>query len=195
MLWDVNHVKAPPSQAEPPTPTRRERAQATRRRIIEAALDRFRGQGYAATTMETIAADAGVAVQTVYFTFHTKAELLFAALRVSGGERGDPEEPSERAWFGRVMAATSGARRLALIVELGNEIYRGVSPLMPAVRAGAAIQSVPSERQFTPFWQAKTAIQKPGNPAGCAAASPHPSRFARAAKAPFLITAGDACPT
>jgi AcrR family transcriptional regulator len=139
MLWDVNHVKAPPSQAEPPTPTRRERAQATRRRIIEAALDRFRGQGYAATTMETIAADAGVAVQTVYFTFHTKAELLFAALRVSGGERGDPEEPSERAWFGRVMAATSGARRLALIVELGNEIYRGVSPLMPAVRAAAAV--------------------------------------------------------
>ncbi len=78
-------------------------------------------------------------MQTVYFAFHTKAELLLAALRVAGGERGDPEEPIERAWFGRVMTATSGTRRLALIVELGNEIYRGVSPLMPAVRAAASV--------------------------------------------------------
>jgi AcrR family transcriptional regulator len=139
ILWFVNVVKSSVSRTNHPRPTRRERAQATRRRIIEAALVRFRGQGYAATTMETIASDAGVAVQTVYFAFHTKAELLLAALRVAGGDRGDPEEPVERAWFGRVMAATSGTRRLALIVELGNEIYRGVSPLMPAVRAAASV--------------------------------------------------------
>ena len=89
--------------------------------------------------METIAADAGVAVQTVYFAFHTKAELLLAVVRVAGGRPGDAEEPIERAWFARVMSAPSGTRRLALIVELGNEIYRGVSPLMPAVRAAAAV--------------------------------------------------------
>lgn len=134
----MNAVKSSPRQPDRPGPTRRERAKATRRRIIEAALVRFRGQGYAATTMETIAADAGVAVQTVYFAFHTKAELLLAALKVAGGEHGDPEEPTERDWFGRVMAATSGTRRLALIVELGNEIYRRASPLMPAVRAAAS---------------------------------------------------------
>jgi TetR/AcrR family transcriptional regulator of autoinduction and epiphytic fitness len=112
---------------------------ATRRRIIEASLVRFRGEGYAATTMETIAADAGVAVQTVYFTFHTKAELLLAALTIAGGEPDGPEDPVERVWFDRVMAASSGARRLALIVELGNEIYRRVAPLMPAVRAAASV--------------------------------------------------------
>ena len=112
---------------------------ATRRRIIEASLVRFRGEGYAATTMETIAADAGVAVQTVYFTFHTKAELLLAALTIAGGEPDGPEDPIERVWFDRVMAASSGARRLALIVELGNEIYRRVAPLMPAVRAAASV--------------------------------------------------------
>ena len=112
---------------------------ATRRRIIEASLVRFRGEGYAATTMETIAADAGVAVQTVYFTFHTKAELLLAALTIAGGEPDGPEDPVERFWFDRVMAASSGARRLALIVELGNEIYRRVAPLMPAVRAAASV--------------------------------------------------------
>jgi AcrR family transcriptional regulator len=139
MLPAMNAVKASPLPSDAPGSTRRERAQATRRRIIEAALMRFQGPGYAATTMETIAADAGVAVQTVYFAFHTKAELLLAALKVAGGEHGGPEEPIERAWFGQVMAATSGTRRLALIVEFGNEIYRRVSPLMPAVRAAASV--------------------------------------------------------
>ena len=122
-------------------PSRRERAQATRRRIIEAALARFRDDGYATTTMETIAADAGVAVQTVYFAFHTKAELLLAAVTVAGGDPDAPEDPAERAWFGRVMTAASGARRLALIVELGNEIYWRVAPLMSAVRAAASADS------------------------------------------------------
>lgn len=89
--------------------------------------------------METIAADAGVAVQTLYFTFHTKAALLLAAITIAGGEPDAPENPVDRSWFIDVMAATSGVRRLALVVELGNEIYRRVAPLMPAVHAAAAV--------------------------------------------------------
>src|SRR4029079_4565169 len=72
--------------------TRRERAKATRRRIAVAALARFSQHGYAATTMATIAHDAGVAVQTVYFTFHTKAELLIAALTIAGGGPGAADD-------------------------------------------------------------------------------------------------------
>jgi AcrR family transcriptional regulator len=106
--------------------------------MIEAALARFREEGYAATTMEAIAADAGVAVQTLYFTFHTKAELLLAAVTVAGGDPDAPEDPVERAWFGHVVAAASGARRLALIVELANDIYVRVGPLLPAIRAAAS---------------------------------------------------------
>ena len=78
----------PPAAGSVAKITRRERAKATRRRIAEAALVRFSGQGYAATTMDAIAGDAGVAVQTVYFTFHTKAELLIAALKIAGGGPG-----------------------------------------------------------------------------------------------------------
>jgi TetR/AcrR family transcriptional regulator of autoinduction and epiphytic fitness len=135
----MSDVNPPPRARAHPASSRRERSKATRRRIIEAALQRFREQGYATTTMETIAADAGVAVQTVYFTFHTKAELLLAAMTVAGGESDAPEEPVERAWVGRVMAADSGTRRLALIVEHGNEIYQRVRALIPAVRSAAAI--------------------------------------------------------
>ena len=92
---------------------RRDRAKATRRRIAEAALHRFSEQGYAATTMDAIARDAGVAVQTVYFTFHTKAEVLIASLELAGGEPDSPAVVMERAWVGRVMEAQTGGRRLA----------------------------------------------------------------------------------
>jgi AcrR family transcriptional regulator len=119
--------------------TRRDRAKATRRRIAEAALARFSEHGYAATTMDSIAHDSDVAVQTVYFTFHTKAELLIAALRIAGGGPGAPEDVLARDWISEVLDAPSGPRRLALIVEYGNEIYRRVGPLLPAVQAAASI--------------------------------------------------------
>jgi AcrR family transcriptional regulator len=119
--------------------TRRDRAKATRRRIAEVALARFSEHGYAATTMDSIAHDSDVAVQTVYFTFHTKAELLIAALRIAGGGPGEPEDVLARDWIAEVLDAPSGPRRLALIVEHGNEIYRRVGPLLPAVQAAASI--------------------------------------------------------
>ena len=129
----------PPAAASVVKVTRRERAKATRRRIAEAALTRFSGQGYAATTMDAIAGDAGVAVQTVYFTFHTKAELLIAALKIAGGGPGAAEEVLARDWMAQVVDAPDGPRRLALIVEHGNEIYRRVGPLLPAVHSAASV--------------------------------------------------------
>src|SRR3954463_6887439 len=59
---------------------RSERAEQTRRRIVEAATALFDARGYAATTMEAIAERADVAVETVYSRFRTKANLLGAIL-------------------------------------------------------------------------------------------------------------------
>ena len=129
----------PPATGSVVKITRRERAKATRRRIAEAALARFSGHGYAATTMDAIAQDAGVAVQTVYFTFHTKAELLIAALTIAGGGPGAAEDVLARDWIAEVIDAPTGPRRLALIVEHGNEIYRRVGPLLPAVQSAASV--------------------------------------------------------
>jgi AcrR family transcriptional regulator len=55
---------------------RREQAAETRRRIIAAANDLFVGQGYGQTTVKQVAERAGVAVETVYAAFRTKAALL-----------------------------------------------------------------------------------------------------------------------
>jgi AcrR family transcriptional regulator len=47
-------------------PKREARAAATRQRILDAARGRLTGAGWAGATITSIAADAGVAVQTVY---------------------------------------------------------------------------------------------------------------------------------
>lgn len=117
----------------------RERGIATRRRIAEAAYRLFAEQGYAATTMEAIAQTAGVAVQTVYFTFHTKADVLIEALKIAGGAAGEASQVSAREWFRDVALAPNGARRLALICEHGIDIYRRLAPMLRAVSAAASV--------------------------------------------------------
>jgi len=72
------------------SPRRREQAAATRRQILEAAQRLFEGQGYAATTMAAIAAEAGVALKTVYVAFETKSGLLRALWHLL--LRGDEED-------------------------------------------------------------------------------------------------------
>jgi AcrR family transcriptional regulator len=55
---------------------RRESAEATRRRIIDAAQRLFVEKGYASTSIKEVAASASVAVQTIYWTFGNKAALV-----------------------------------------------------------------------------------------------------------------------
>ena len=55
---------------------RDERAQVTRRRIADAARTLFRNRGYGATTLQAVAYEAGVAVQTVYAVYGSKAGIL-----------------------------------------------------------------------------------------------------------------------
>jgi AcrR family transcriptional regulator len=77
--------------------SKRERAEQTRARIIEVAYRLFTQHGYEATTMQAVADEAGVAVQTVYFTFHTKAGLLMTIeSRAVGGESQEWREQLQR---------------------------------------------------------------------------------------------------
>ncbi len=72
--------------------TRKERALATRRRMLKAAYDLICDVGYAATTMKAIAARAKVAEQTVYFTFRNKPAIVNEVLHavVVGFDRWSP---------------------------------------------------------------------------------------------------------
>jgi AcrR family transcriptional regulator len=63
--------------------SRQERTLATRRRMLRAAYELICEAGYEATTMAAIAERAGVAVQTLFFTFHAKPVLLGEVLHAS----------------------------------------------------------------------------------------------------------------
>jgi AcrR family transcriptional regulator len=81
------------------SPRRQAAARATRRAILDAALDLFSSAGYAATTREAIAARAGVAVQTVAAVFGTKRAILDALLdEATRGDGGAPS-PAMRSWL------------------------------------------------------------------------------------------------
>ena len=54
------------------------KAEETRERIVDAALQLFREKGFDETTMRDIAAEAGVATGAAYYYFRAKEELVMA---------------------------------------------------------------------------------------------------------------------
>lgn len=95
----------------PPGSLRAERAAVTRRRIAEAARGLFATRGYGATTLREIAVAAGVAVQTVYAVFGSKANIL-RQLRESL-----VTDPAADAAFGAALGASSPSRALDLFAR------------------------------------------------------------------------------
>lgn len=142
---------------KPEKPSRAERARQTRRRMIDAARDLFVEQGYAATTMDQIASSAGVAVQTVYYTFKTKGQLVIEALEQAAAGDDDPVPASERPWMREMFAASSSQRVLALAVEHGAGVYERVAALWPAINAAAAADPAVAQ-----YWSGVVAARRNG---------------------------------
>ena len=143
-------------RSEPTRPSRRQRAEATHWRIVKAAYTLFCEQGYAGTTMAQIAQAAGVAVQTVYFVFHTKAALLGRAYEFAVKGEHEPLIPQQQAWHAAMAAelrSHTGARAPG---DGGGEIMRRVTPLYLVARVGAdgdpdAAGSWPSTKTCEPM--------------------------------------------
>src|SRR5688500_1723676 len=140
-----------------PKPSRAARARLTRRRMIDGAKELFVAQGYAATTMEQIAAAAGVAVQTVYYTFKTKGQLLAEVVEVTAAGDDEPVPPMRRAWVQEMLGASSPHRVVALAVENGTGIYERVAVLWPAVGAAAA-----ADPDVDEYWRGVVANRRGG---------------------------------
>ena len=125
----------PPAADVPP---RRARARATQWRIVKAAFPLFCERGYTGTTMADIAQAAGVAVQTVYFTFHTKAAVLSRAydFAVMGVE--DGLAPWEQDWYREMVAEPDPVVALGLLVSGVGDITRRLTPLYVVASGSAA---------------------------------------------------------
>lgn len=62
-------------------PSPKQKADETRRKILQAALDCFSRHGYHATTMDDIAAQSGTSKGTLYWHFDSKDDLFQSAIR------------------------------------------------------------------------------------------------------------------
>jgi AcrR family transcriptional regulator len=129
------------------SPRRRAQADATRRDIATAAKRLFERQGYAATTMAAIAAEAGVALKTVYLAFDTKAGVLRAAWN-TGLRGGDDELPvQEQEWYREMLAERDPARRLLL-----NARNSAGGKARIAALAGVIREAAPADAEIGELW-------------------------------------------
>jgi AcrR family transcriptional regulator len=113
--------------------SRKERAEQTRLRMIQAAYRLFLEHGYEATTMQAVADASGVAVQTVYYTFKTKARLLadvesFAVL----GDRPSTQW-READWVGRLGDAATVDQLISAFVTIDTAMKARLAPFVMAV--------------------------------------------------------------
>lgn len=115
---------------------RRARAATRRAGIVEAARRRFLTDGYVATTVASVAADAGVSVDTIFKSFGGKVGLLQAAWEQAlqgQGERPAEERADTAASHGD--AKTMIAAWAILSAEVGGE----TSQLFALIRSIAVI--------------------------------------------------------
>jgi AcrR family transcriptional regulator len=123
------------------SPRRTQAAKATRQAILDTARRRFERDGYAATSVPAIAAEAEVAVKTVYLAFGSKPLLLRAVWeqRLAGEEATVPV--LERAWFLDIKNADDPRVQLRLLAEQSRNVKSRSGQLLDVIRAAATADS------------------------------------------------------
>jgi AcrR family transcriptional regulator len=122
--------------------TRRQaQANETRRHILEAARKLFIERGYAGATAEAIAAEAGVAAQTIYAIFKNKKRILVSLMNVSptmGVE--DHTVMSERANVRAVAQERDQRRQLQMFAQVVANNLDQVAAVFEVMAEAAKIE-------------------------------------------------------
>lgn len=121
------------SVKRPPRPDlRSEHAAATRSRVLQAAKALFARNGYTATTIAALAEEAGVAAQTLYSAFGSKAEIAISVMEdavISSGIR----EANEAA-----LREPDGEKAVRLVAAAGSRLYAVEAELVRLLSAEVA---------------------------------------------------------
>jgi AcrR family transcriptional regulator len=127
---------------------RREAAARTREAILNAALELFVRQGYAATPMTAIAQESGVALDTVYASAGRKPELarLLIETAISGGSQAVPAE--ERGYVRAIRAAPDAEAKIAIYASAMRMIAGRLAPVLGIIQ-----QAAPAEPELAALWR------------------------------------------
>jgi AcrR family transcriptional regulator len=106
----------------------------TRREILETARRLFAERGYVATSVNDIAEEAGVAVQTIYARLGSKRGILVALLDVIDEEAGVPEAAAA------IQTAATPAEALSAAISLTRAFVEKCGDVINALVAAAAVE-------------------------------------------------------
>jgi AcrR family transcriptional regulator len=121
------------------SPHRQEQAAATRVAILEAAHRLFERHGYGTTTMAAIAAEAGVALKTVYLAFETKSGVLRALwnLRLRAGR--DQVPIAQQQWYREALEEPNPERQLRLNARNSRAAKHRIATVLDVIAAAAPL--------------------------------------------------------
>ncbi|MGW7679924.1 TetR/AcrR family transcriptional regulator [Kribbella sp. NPDC054772] len=131
---------------------RADKTQANRQRMRAAAQALFTTRGYSATSMQAIADEAGMAVQTLYFTFGTKRALLGELLDVAVAGDDEPVPTLDRPRVRAAIADPDPEAQLRAQARLAREIYERVAPVLQVVAHAAT-----ADAEIHELWETNNA--------------------------------------
>jgi AcrR family transcriptional regulator len=127
---------------------REKSAERTRHAILEAARRVLDQRGYAAMTMQAVAEEAGVALDTVYASVGRKPVLvaLLIETAISGTDQAIPAE--QRDYVVQIRAAKSAREKLAIYAQAVVSIQPRLAPVVSAIHGVAS-----SEPELAKLWK------------------------------------------
>jgi AcrR family transcriptional regulator len=120
---------------------RQEAARRSRARVLEVARERFLADGYAGTTLASIAAEAEVSVETINKAFRNKAGLLKAMFDVAVAGDDEPVAMPDRPFVARINAEPDGRRKLELYTEHLSDSAPRAAPVELLIRSAAGVDA------------------------------------------------------
>jgi len=120
---------------------RDQQARATRRQIVTAAGELFVAKGFAATTVDEIAAAAGVSRKTVFTAVGGKVQLLKLAYDFAMAQDDEPLTMAERPGLADVIAEPDDYRATELWAEFITDAAGRISGLYLALRGAAEVDA------------------------------------------------------
>ena len=120
---------------------RRSQARDSRARVVRAARGRFLAEGYAATTLASVAADADVSVETIYKAFRNKAGLLKAIFDVAVAGDDEPVPVMERDWVAAINAEPDPREKLRRYASQLAESMPRAAPVQLLIRGVAPLDA------------------------------------------------------
>lgn len=116
---------------------RKNQARQTRRQIIQAALKLFTERGYSGATIDAIAQEAGVALETVYAVFGNKLTILAAVVDFSVVGDDEPVPLLQRPAILEIQHDSDARRMVRRFAENIAEIMERMDPIFALLRPAA----------------------------------------------------------